>query len=412
MLFFVSATSAQKYKYRVSFTDKSNSVYSTINPSAFLSQKAITRRINQGINITQEDLPVNKSYLDSLITKGVLVYNSSKWFNSCVIGVNDTNLMPAITALPFVSSVVKVVAFNNKKKKNTKPSDASVVKSSKVFFNPDITPNFILGNKQQYKYDKTKQSGRNINYGVSLTQIDMMNGTFLHNQGYMGNGMTVAILDGGFWGVNLLNAFDSLWANGQILGTRDFVEPGGNVFDQATHGMMVLSEMGAYLPGELVGTAPKANFWLIRTEDVNSENLIEEDNWAAGAEFADSLGADIISSSLGYTTFDDTLMNHKYQDLDGKTARVSIAATTAARKGILVVNSAGNSGSSPWRYVGTPGDADSIITVGAVDAQGAYALFSSQGPTSDGRIKPTVSAMGQGAIVAINGGTSPGNGTS
>ncbi len=412
VLLSANTSFAQKYKYRVSFTDKNNSIYSVSNPSAFLSQKAITRRNNQGIGISLQDIPVNKWYVDSLIAKGAYVYNTSKWFNSCIIGLSDTNLINNIIALPFVSNVKKVVAFNAKKKKESKQSTATNTQSRKVFFTPDNNQNYLLSNKQQYKYDKTKQAGRNINYGPSQTQIAMMNGDFLHQQGFMGNGMTVAILDAGFNGVNLFPCFDSLWQNGQILGTRDFVDPTANVFDQATHGMMVLSDMAAYLPGELVGTAPKANYWLIRTEDANSENLIEEDNWVAGAEFADSLGVDVINSSLGYTLFDDTTMNHTYQELDGKTARVSIGATLAARKGILVVNSAGNSGATPWRHIGFPSDADSIITVGAVDSQGNYAYFSSQGPTFDGRIKPTVCAMGQGAIVAVNGGTSPGNGTS
>lgn len=407
----VSASFAQKYKYRVSFTDKNNSVYSVSNPSVFLSQKALTRRINHGIEVTSDDIPVNKWYVDSLIAKGATIFNTSRWFNSCIIGLSDTTLINNINILPFVSNVKRVVSLTSKKKKDSKQSPPEV-KNTKVFFSPDNNQNYLLSNKQPIKYDKTKQPGRVINYGASLTQIAMMNGNSLHVQGYLGNGMTIAILDAGFYGANLYSAFDSLWINGQILGTRDFVEPGSNVFDKATHGMMVLSDIGAYLPGQLVGTAPKANFWLIRTEDEVTENLIEEDNWVAGAEFADSLGVDVISSSLGYTTFDDTTMSHTYQDLNGRTARASIGATIAARKGILVINSAGNSGSSPWKYIGVPGDADSIITVGAVDAQGLYAYFSSQGPTSDGRIKPTVCAMGLGSIVAVNGGTNSGNGTS
>ena len=224
--------------------------------------------------------------------------------------------------------------------------------------------------------------------------------------------MTIAVLDAGFYQVDAMNVFDSLWLNGQILGTRDFVMPGNNVFNESTHGMMVLSTMGANIQGQMVGTAPKANYWLLRTEDATSENLIEEDNWAAGAEFADSIGVDLINSSLGYTTFDDAAMSHSYQDMDGRTTRVSQAATIAARKGILVVNSAGNSGGGWWKYIGAPADADSIITVGAVNNMGNYAAFSSIGPSYDNRIKPTVAALGEGSVIATGGGVSTGNGTS
>ncbi len=398
------------YKYRVSFKDKANSTYSIIAPSAFLSQKAIARRANQGIPIDLLDIPINQNYIDSVVKYGAKFINKSKWFNSIIVSLTDTNILQNINDLPFVENTKLVIAVNSKKSKN-KQNDESI-KTSNIYFKPQYYQNFYTSNENELVNEKEAIAHKTIDYGQAYLQINMLQGNFLHKQGYMGQGMTIAVLDAGFWHVDEINAFDSLWLNSQVLGTKDFVNPGNNVFNESTHGMMVLSTMGANLPGQIVGTAPKADFWLIRTEDATSENLIEEDNWACGAEFADSVGADVINSSLGYTNFDNQSMSHTYQELNGKTARATQAATIAARKGILVVNSMGNSGSSPWKYLGVPSDADSIISVGAVDIRGNYASFSSIGPSADGRVKPTVAALGQDAVFATSSGVGSGNGTS
>ncbi len=396
------------YKYRVSFKDKTNSPYSIADPSAFLSQKAIARRNNQGISIDFLDIPVNQWYIDSITNYGATFINKSKWFNSIIVSLTDTNILQQINTLPFVKSTELVIAVNKKKKKKKK----TINKTSNTYFKPQHYQNLYTTNETYTRNKKETTTTNSINYGQAYLQINMLQGTSLHNQGYKGQGMTIAVLDAGFWQVDVINAFDSLWLNGQILGYRDFVNPGNNVFKESTHGMMVLSTMGANLPGQIVGTAPKANYWLIRTENSRSENLIEEDNWASGAEFADSIGADIINSSLGYTTFNDPSMSHTYQDMDGKTTRVTLAATIAARKGLLILNSTGNSGAKPWKYIGAPSDADSIISVGAVDVYQNYASFSSIGPSYDGRVKPTVAALGKSAVFATAGGVSAGNGTS
>jgi serine protease AprX len=237
----------------------------------------------------------------------------------------------------------------------------------------------------------------------------------LHNLGFTGKGMLIALLDAGYASADQLPALDSLFQSGRLLGTRDFVQPGNNVFDPAIngHGTMVLSTMAALQPGTLVGTAPHASYFLIRTEDAPTEYIVEEYNWVSGAELADSIGADIINSSLGYTEFDDPTQNHTYQNMDGNTAIATIGADRAASRGILVVNSAGNSGASPWFYIGSPADGDSVFTIGAVDALGNYASFSSKGPTYDKRIKPNIATQGQGAaFIAPWGSLSYGNGTS
>jgi len=410
-LSFAAFSQNTVYKYRISFKDKNNSIYTISNPSAFLTQKSINRRLNHGIQVNMLDIPINQWYIDSVISYGVTVINKSRWFNSIIISLIDTNILQQINALSFVKQTEIVIAVNSKKKKS-KLNDENTNKISSVYFKPQYYQNVYTTNENLLINEKEVSSTQSLNYGQSFLQINMLKGTFLHNQGFLGQGMTIAVLDAGFWQVDVIGAFDSLWLNGQILGSRDFVSPGNNVFNESTHGMMVLSTMGGNLPGQIIGTAPKANYWLIRTEDALSENPVEEDNWASGAEFADSIGADIINSSLGYTYFDNPAMSHNYQELDGKTTRITIAATIAARKGLLVVNSVGNSGASAWKYIGAPSDADSIISVGAVDENEAYASFSSIGPTYDGRVKPTVAVLGQNAVFATNGGTGTGNGTS
>ena len=396
------------FKYRISFKDKNNSPYSVSNPSAFLTQKAINRRQNQGIAINQLDIPVNYFYIDSIRNLGINIINQSRWFNSVIVSMTDTSALSTVRNYSFVKNVELVISLNKKKK--TSNNNTNALKS--IYFSPKQLQNKYTANNKEFVENEDFVALKSMDYGMAFLQINMLQGISLHNQGYMGQGMTIAVLDAGFYQVDAMNVFDSLWLNGQILGTRDFVMPGNNVFNESTHGMMVLSTMGANIQGQMVGTAPKANYWLLRTEDATSENLIEEDNWASGAEFADSIGVDLINSSLGYTTFDDAAMSHSYQDMDGRTTRVSQAATIAARKGILVVNSAGNSGGGWWKYIGAPADADSIITVGAVNNMGNYAAFSSIGPSYDNRIKPTVAALGEGSVIATGGGVSTGNGTS
>jgi len=235
----------------------------------------------------------------------------------------------------------------------------------------------------------------------------------MHTQGYVGQGMVIAVLDAGFYKADSLPAFDSLRINNQILGCRDFVTGDTLVYEDYPHGMNVLSCMGGNIHGSLVGTAPKAKYWLLRTEDAWSETLQEEINWAVGAEFADSVGADVINSSLGYSNFDNPADSHTYADMDGNTTIISNAADFAVSKGIFVTTSAGNAGGPPWYKITAPADADSVLTVGAVDSVGVLAGFSSRGPTFDGRIKPNVVARGyQAAFASASGGITQGNGTS
>ncbi|MBC7861683.1 MAG: S8 family serine peptidase, partial [Bacteroidia bacterium] len=379
ILIFVGEISSQSTKYRVLFTDKANTPYNISTPSAFLTARAIQRRANQGIPIMQNDLPVDPVYVQQVIAAGATVLHTSRWFNSVTVNIPDSTVLVAVQALTCVQNVQAVnrikiplpVEYDQAKIQNS---------NSNKKMQLDIMTNV---------YD----------YGQALTQVTQLGGDCMHNQGYDGKNMVICVLDAGFLNVDTLTCFDSLWLKNQVLGTWDFVANESSVFEDHSHGAMVLSCMGANWPGQLVGTAPQAKYWLVRTEEASTELVIEEDNWASGAEFADSVGADVINSSLGYTTFDISSQNHTYATLDGNTAIATIAADLAASKGILVCNSAGNEGANPWKYIGIPADADSICTVGAVDGAGIRAGFSSQGPTADGRIKPDVAAMGNGTSV-------------
>ncbi|MCK5028557.1 MAG: S8 family serine peptidase [Bacteroidales bacterium] len=387
LLFFLNSYSqVAENCYRLFLTDKNNTEFSIYNPGEFLSQESINRRINQGINITENDLPVSNEYIDSLKSLGLKVLTKSKWFNSVIVYSTNLSLIDTITQLGFIKS----------KQQNYSSITSSSLKNS-------------LQRKNLTQISETYYP----DYGSSGIQISMLNGHVLHRSGYSGSGMTIAVIDAGFYNVDILPAFDSLWINNQILGVKDFVDNDNQVFDAPSHGMKVLSIMGGNLPGELIGSAPKANYWLLRSEDNSSEQTIEEDYWVAAAEFADSVGVDIINSSLGYTEFDISDQNYTYSDLNGNTTIITKAADIAASKGILVISSAGNLGDDPWKYISAPADGDSVLTVGAVDFYANYAYFSGIGPTSDGRIKPNIAAIGlHTVLMGIDGNVTTGNGTS
>jgi serine protease AprX len=387
-------------KYWVRFTDKNNSPFSVDNPQQFLSQKAIDRRNAQGILIVWNDLPVNPAYVQAVASTGATILNVSKWMNSVTIYTTSSSVLDAIDQLSFVLSVDKSNSSGN----------IGSEKSEKPFFDHET-----YDQASENEAPKDIKSGQSYSYGNAYNQINMLNGIPLHDLGFNGTGMTITVLDAGFLNANTIPAFSYLWTNNRILGTKDFVSPSNpNIFGSHTHGTNVLSTMGANIPGQMVGTAPEASYWLLRSEDGGSEYLIEELNWVSAAEYADSVGADVINSSLGYTTFDDPSQNHTYEDMDGNSTPVSIGADIAVSKGMIVVNSAGNEGSSSWYYIGAPADGDSVFSIGAVTASGNYASFSSHGPTYDGQMKPDVVAQGSGTAIinATTGNVTTGSGTS
>lgn len=377
-------------KYFVKFTDKNNSPHSIDNPSEYLSIRAIERRTKQGIAITIDDLPVNPNYVQQIQDVGAKVDYSLKWFNGVVATIATNSQLNAIKNFPFVSSTTQIFE--------------SGTKGEKLFIDvQNVTPNNKMANS----------ASTMLNYGNSYTQIKMSNGQSLHNNGFLGDGIEIAVIDAGFLEVNTHPAFDSIRTRGRILGTKDFINPNSNIYQEHSHGMMVLSTMAGYIGGQLIGTAPHAKYWLIRTENADVEQIYEEYAWTAGVEFADSVGADIINTSLGYTTFDVASQNHSYSDLDGSKTVITKAANIAASKGMAIVVSAGNDGTTVWHYISVPADSPNVLTVGAVDQNENKASFSSFGPTADGRIKPDVCAMGQGSIVATEDGLiGSANGTS
>jgi serine protease AprX len=388
-------------KYFIRFTDKNNSPYSIDNPSAYLAQRAIERRINQDIAIDESDLPVNPAYLAGVAGTGATILNPSKWLNGVSIYTTDPSVLDAINELPYVHSITK----------------SPLVLPNNGAANPDHGKSFFKNEIYNEPVGSTVKQGYEIgvfDYGMGLNQIQMLNGDVFHQMGYRGQGMVITVIDAGFLNANTHDVFDSLWQNNQILGTHDFVRGGAIQFDEHPHGAMVLSCMGGNYPGQLIGTAPKASYYLLRSEDGGSEYIIEEYNWVSAAEYADSAGTDVINSSLGYTEFNDPTLNHTYADMDGDTAPSTIGADMAAKKGILVVNSLGNEGSSAWYYLSAPSDGDSVLGIGAVDGSGIYASFSSHGPSYDGRVKPDVVAQGSGVYIAdpYGGGFGYGGGTS
>lgn len=356
----------------VELTDKFNTPFSYLRPQDYLSPRALARRQQQGIEIDETDLPLSPAYLKELEAAGAEITNKSKWLNAVAIYAPDSATREKIRLLPFVR---RVYPLGFRRQPQPPKNLRRIIRDSS-------------GAKPDY-------------YGFGANQAYMLDAPRLHAGGYDGRGVHIAIFDGGFENVYRMPAFDSLYKNNQILGTWDFVEGDEFVFEDSGHGTDVLACMAANMPHLLIGTAPQASFYLFKTEDTKGEFWIEEFNWVAAAERADSLGVDIINSSLGYTVFKDSTMTYEYPiDLDGRTTIAARGADIAVTKGIVVFNSAGNEGNKKWHYIGTPADAENVISVAATRADGQKALFSSVGPTSDGRIKPDLAAQGQEAYVA------------
>ncbi len=400
-IFFGSESSAQFTRYIVRLKDKGNSSFTLSNPGAYLSPRAIERRTKYNIPLDSTDLPVSSTYVTQIRNvANVTVLNVSKWLNAVSIQTSDAAAITTISALPFVQSVGGLAA---------RPGDGGRLITPNKFALEEVTT--VLPENTGKMGDIT---GDFFNYGTSsYNEIHLHNGEFLHNIGLRGQGMHLAVLDGGFQNYTALKAFDSINANGQVLSTWDFVARNASVTEDHQHGMQCLSTIAANIPGQFIGKAPKASFHLFRTEDVASEYPIEEHNWVCGAERADSAGVDIISSSLGYYDFDNAVFNYTYANMDGNTTMAAKGADLAAKKGLLVFNSAGNEGGNAWNFLVTPSDGDSVVAVGAVSVSGTVGGFSSYGPSGDGQVKPDLASIGVAALVQNTSNTiGTNNGTS
>ena len=376
-------------RHLVYFRDKANSPFSVTQPQAFLSVRAVARRTRQGIAVLPRDLPVNPAYLAQVraVAGGPRVVYTSRWFNSAVVSC-DSATLARIVALPAVNRANTL----NRRERAPMPDVAPVPVAPPV---------------------AARTAATRAQYGRAYRQNLQIGALAMHDAGFRGEGMSIAVFDAGFPGVNQIPALQPLYQQQRLLSTRNFVDGGTAVYQSSAHGTNCLSAMAGNQSGYYIGTAPRASYHLCLTEDVGSETRAEEANWLAAAEYADSAGVDVISSSLGYYEFDNAADSYTYANMDGRTALSTRAAVVAARVGMVVVTAAGNEGNSPWRYIIAPADADSVISVGAVDSLGIRASFSSFGPTSDGRIKPTLSAMGRdAAVMRANGTVFRGNGTS
>ena len=393
--FILLNVNGQFTRHIVQFTYKGSGGYSLSSPNAYLSGKALQRRARYNIAQDSTDLPVNPAFIDSLRKAGnVTILSSSRWLNQALIQTTDASALSRIARLPFVRRSTPIgSSYNRADLPADKFADEKIETISRT-------------GMQSLQVDA-------LDYGNAYGQIHIHEGEYLHNAGFQGQGITIAMLDGGYQNFNNNRALDSIRNSGRLLGTWDFVKNESSVSEDHPHGLYCLSIMAANLPGLYVGSAPKASYYLFRTEDTGSEFPVEEHYWAVAAEQADSLGVDMISSSLGYSEFDQSSFNYTYAQMDGNTTMVTRAADLAAKKGILVCNSAGNSGGDPWKYIIAPADGDSVLAIGATNVSGAPAWFTSFGPSADGRVKPDVASVGDDTYVVIpNGAIARGDGTS
>lgn len=386
VLFFVSIVTFAQEDAWVYFTDKPDATYYLANPLQMLSQRALDRRTVQGISLDVTDVPVSTTYVNQVAAAtGITVMAQSKWMNAIHVRGTQTDIQ-ALSALSFVDHIYYADhSFNSLTGNQTSSIPTESSKVGKVKDKFEIEANF--------------------NYGNSFNQIQMLNGQYLHQQDYTGSGKIIAVLDAGFPGVDTAAPFQRLHDNNLILGGYNFPDANTNFYTRNSHGTNVLSTMGGYVDGQLVGTAPDAEYYLFITEDVNSENPVEESYWVEAAERADSLGVDVINSSLGYGTYDNDAYSYTYAMRNGQIGFASRGASMAFQKGIVCVISAGNEGNDSEPHIGIPADADNILTVGAVNSAENHVSFSSIGNTADGRVKPDVCAKGASATISSTTGT-------
>jgi subtilisin family serine protease len=372
--------------YWVYFSDKGGSTYRIDQPEHFLSQRSINRRATQGLAVDHLDIPVNTAYLEEVKALGVEIKHVSRWLNGiAMIHMNDTAFQQVLQ-LSFTDTV------------HWEPETDDV-----YFPARSGTPRFELPLETPPAYD----------YGIATEQVKLVRTDGLHELGYTGKGVWIGVLDAGFNNMDSLPSFIPLYSDGRILGEKNYVNESSIYELNSSHGMAVSSIMAGEWDGSLVGTAPHAHYLLCSTEDSDQETRIEEIAWIEAAEYADSLGVDVLNTSLGYSDFDGEDFDYSYRDMDGSSTYISRAASLCASRGMILCTSAGNSGNDPWYYITAPSDAFPILAVGAVDSTNVLANFSSRGPSFDARIKPDVTAMGERTGVQYRDGRlARGNGTS
>ena len=376
------------YIYRYTLRDKAATNYSLDHPHRFLSRRSLERRERQNLPLDSTDLPVCRRYVRQFEVDGAEVLGTSRWHNTVLVRSKDSLLLEQLARQEIVTG------------------------SRCVFVAPDSIDKFTQVKPNVRKEFNKWDSVKNDPLGMARPQIEMLHGDRLHEAAFRGQGMMIAILDGGFQNYDCIPALHKA----HIAGIRNFVPTpigskklpllwGAEALHQIDHGTKVLSALAAQAPEVIMGTATEATYWLLRCEDPLTEQPVEEDYWTMAAEMADSAGVDVINSSLGYYEYDNDLCTYRLQDLDGQTAFVSQTASLLARKGMVLCNSAGNSGMGQWKKIGVPADAHDILTVGAINKERRIATFCSIGPSQDGRVKPDVVAQGAPAALISGRGT-------
>lgn len=376
LLFFAPhfAGAKKSFCFRLYLNNKGISPYKITEPEKFLSPAAIERRFLREISIDESDFPISEKLIDEIKNLDFAPVTQSKWLKTLVIETSDSSKIDEIKGFTYIDSVKCV--WNGEGRTDTYPCN-------------EDTSRFV---SQNIKLE--------LEYGYADNQIRMLNGIALHERGFNGKNMRIAVIDAGFMNVNRIDAFSGI----SLLGVRNMTFPNHSFYCEDEHGTKVLSCMAANLPGIMTGTAPQAEYLLIKSEDTRGEFPVEEDFWVAAVEFADSVGIDVISSSLGYYKFDNIPAYYSHADIDGKTALTSKAAEIASQKGILLVSSAGNEGNSGWGKITFPADAENILTVGSITIDKQKSSFSSVGLTADFRIKPDIVALGSNCCVISSAG--------
>ena len=374
-LYGESEIQSQYFKFRVYLKDKGVVEYSADNPLEFLSERAVERKKNQNVKIDETDFPISSDYFNLVEMSGGEVVSFSKWFKTLVVEVADSLQIENINSLSFVDSV------------------KYVWKGSNNYYRYNLRP----------RLEYTCPPNDTVNgsyYGKTESQFLLHNANVMIDAGYRGKEINVGIIDAGYTNFDVIPAFDNV----NLIGYKSFV-PEGDIFSSSDHGLKVLSTMAAEIPGQMIGSAPEASYLLLRSEDVNSEFPVEEDYWVRAIEYADSLGIDIVNTSLGYNEFDDVSLNYNHNHLTGTVSIMSQAADMAYDKGLINVVSAGNEGNMLWQKSTPPGDAHNVLTVGAVDTDSVIASFSSRGIMADGRIKPDLVSVGRRTVTIGSDGT-------
>jgi subtilisin family serine protease len=361
----------KSYCFRLYLNDKGESIFNKNAPEKFISPESIERRLIHQIPVDETDFPISDVIITEINNIGFEYVTQSKWLKTLVVETTDSSAVEKLNGISYIDSIKCVWSGTERTVANPCPEDTS------RFYSQD--------------------SVLSLDYGYGDEQISLLNGIQLHNRGFKGKGVRIAVIDAGFMNVNRIEVFSSL----HLIGVKNVTFPNSSFYCDDEHGTKVLSCLAANKRGVLIGTAPESDYLLIKSEDTRGEFPVEEDFWVAAVEYADSFGIDVISSSLGYYVFDDVVNNYSPTDLNGRTAFASKAAEIAAEKGILVISSAGNEGNSNWGKITFPADADKILTVGSINSDKQRSSFSSIGLTADFRIKPDVVALGS-AVSVIN----------